>query len=77
MEKDIYKTLVKDIIKRKMKEHIKYTSQIKDPNKKYECPLCGGSFIRQKKSVHEKTNKHQNIVKRIKNNCKKIINDFN
>ncbi|AEY99246.1 zinc finger C2H2-type domain-containing protein [Megavirus courdo7] len=36
----------------------------KTPNDKLKCLICNGSYIRQKKSIHEKTKKHCKALNR-------------
>jgi hypothetical protein len=74
---EIYKTIIYETIKRKMRTVIKNDKE-KNPNMKFDCPIpgCGGHFIRQKKSVHEKTNRHLKAVKIIKTKAKTIIKEL-
>lgn len=46
----------------------------KDKNDKLVCQLCKGRYIRQKKSIHLRTNKHINKIKQLKKAIEEIFN---
>ena len=75
MESEDYLEIFDEIIKKKMKIAMKQGG--KDQNDKITCPICdGGKFIRQKKSIHEKTNRHKDAIYALRKNAKKIIKLF-
>lgn len=55
------------LIEQYQKEHLKKLYKDKSPEDKVICPLCGGKFLRQAKSIHAKTKKHQEKIKEIHN----------
>ena len=57
---------VKSFIHEIQKEYDYETFDEKNKNDKLVCQLCKGSYIRQKKSVHFRTNKHLKKVKLLK-----------
>lgn len=75
MEKSDYMDIFDEIIKKKMK--LAMTNGGKNHNDKIICPICEeGKFIRQKKSIHEKTQRHINAIYKLRKNAKKIIKLF-
>ena len=55
-----YRQEHKEVIAEKRKEY--YQERKGELNKKHECE-CGGKYTHQHKSIHEKTQKHQNYLK--------------
>jgi hypothetical protein len=65
---------VKTFIHEIQKEYDCETFEEKDKNDKLVCQLCKGSYIRQKKSVHFRTNKHLKKVNLLKEKIAEIFN---
>jgi hypothetical protein len=78
MQAELYNFLIKDMIRKKLNEHIKNSALYPgDPKEKFNCTLCEGLFTRQGKRQHEKSDLHKEAIRKIKINCKKLINFFN
>jgi hypothetical protein len=56
---------IKKVLRRRQTESDKKNYQIKSPNDKIECILCGGNYIRTLKCVHDKTKKHKRELDKI------------
>lgn len=54
-----------DLIKKYQKRKDNKMYPIKRKNDKLKCVVCGGSYVRSLKCVHEKSKKHQNRLEEI------------
>nr|AVL93339.1 zinc finger protein [Moumouvirus australiensis transpoviron] len=58
----VHDLIVLEYYKKMQQEYDKEAYPEKSPNDKLKCLICGGSYIRQKKSTHTKTKKHKNAL---------------
>lgn len=62
---ELQKQICDELVKKIQKEYDDYYYPIKNPKDKLKCKICGGSYSRQKKSTHDKTNRHKNRLNEI------------
>lgn len=62
---ELQQEICQELLRKLQKEYDDYHYPIKNPKDKLICRICGGSYTRQKKSTHDRTNKHKNRVNEI------------
>lgn len=68
-----HSSIIDEMLKKKQKEYDAKKYQLKTPNDKLKCQICGGKYTRRSKASHDTSNKHVKEVQLIHENMHNLL----